>query len=232
MAKIQTTITEPVISLQVRTMYSDEVYTERTFTKGKSVKFRYIEDCTIKEVEGVIKDIIFKNVTPKNTKSRYKNVNTIQSYFAIDNINPVIQLDISALYHSNIIEIKASDIIEDVGERNVAKMDIVPSYAFNLTIELSDGTSQTIQIPEGKKLDDITYVTESGDKVYDALVVAITYDSNYNPLFLETICNGGVKEFDIKKIKHIEGVLMPPEEMISDYEGDITVDEINDVLNS
>lgn len=232
MAKIQSTIVTPIISLKVATVYPNDVTTEKIFKKGGNAKFRYIEDCMIKDMDGRVADISFTNITPRNTKSRYRNINTIQSYFAIDNINPVLSMDISALYHSFIEDIDASQIIEDAHETGVIRMDVTPLYGCVLSIELSDGSSSTTEIMEGKKLKNVTYVSNTGDTVFDAHVIAITYDKDYNPLLMETIVNGKIFELDIKKIKSIEGVYDLPADVINDFEGDITTEEINDILNS
>lgn len=232
MAKIQSTVTSPIISLKVVTVFPNDVTTEKVFRKGSMAKFRYIDDCMIKEMNGRVSDISFTNITPRNTKSRYRNINTIQSYFAADNINPVLSMDISALYESCIVDIDAKQIIEDSNETGVERIDIVPLYGCSIKIELSDGTTSTTEVQEGKKLKNVVYVSNNGDTTFDAYVIAITYDSDYNPLMMETIVNGKIFELDIKKIKSIEGVYEAPTDVIADFEGDITTEEINTILNS
>lgn len=207
MARIISTKTSPLLSLVIRTHLQNNSYSDKIIRENDAVTdLRYVKDGEIKTISGRVSKI---NYSMKTLSRYYKNVLKIRSYFKYDVLPTTIEIDNSTENHSSVVTLPVMEIIEDSAVLNVVRMETFFTYGVNLTIALSDTTTNVITLEEGQMVTGLTYLSKSGERTIDAKVVAITYDSELNPLQLKTVSDGVVRDFDMLQIKAIESISDP-----------------------
>ena len=207
MARIISTKSSPLLSLVIRTHFQNKTYTDKIIRENDVVtNLRYVEKGEIKMISGRISKI---NYSMKTLSRYYKNVLKIRSYFRYDVLPTTIEIDNSTENHSSVVTIPVMEIIEDSAVLNVVRMETFFTYGINLTIALSDTTTNVITLEEGQVVTGLTYLSKGGERTIDTKVVAITYDKDLNPLQLKTVADGVVRDFDMLQIKAIESITTP-----------------------
>lgn len=200
MARIVNTISTPILTLVIRTMFKDGTFTDELISEGDIVSdLRYVHNGEIKKISGRVSNITYKNAQVKRTYNTFKK---LKSYFRFD-VTPVsIEIDSSTELHSNVTVIPTRDILEREGVTEVKKLNVFFKYGFASKIYFSDNTSNVVTIHEGDIVSDLVYLSKLETKV-NAKIVAIKYDKVLKPLKLETIISNKIKEIDVCAIKEI-----------------------------
>lgn len=208
MARIVKSEFAPIIECVIRTHFENGTTEDKVLKTDEIVEnMRYVENGEIKEVTGRVSNIITSS--PKSSR-KYSNVSKLKSYFRYDNPITYIEIDKSLPNHSDVVKISAGEIIEDSPVENVTKIEVFATYGASIKTLLSDGSVNEMVFHEGDALDDIICLTKEGDKSFDALLVAMTYDiKTYMPKALYTICEGELKAFDVMQVKSV-GSSTPP----------------------
>ena len=205
MARIVNTISTPILTLVIRTMFKDGTFTDELISEGDIVSdLRYVHNGEIKKISGRVSNITYKNAQVKRTYNTFKK---LKSYFRFD-VTPVsIEIDSSTELHSNVTVIPTRDILEREGVTEVKKLNVFFKYGFVSKIYFSDNTSNVVTIHEGDIVSDLVYLSKLETKV-NAKIVAIKYDKVLKPLKLETVISNKIKEIDVCAIKEI-GITTP-----------------------
>lgn len=226
MARIVNTVSTPILTLVVRTMYIDGTFSDVTVKEGDIVTdFRYTADHKIQKITGRVAKINYKNAEVRRTYNTFKK---LKSFFRYD-VTPVsIEIDSSTLQHANVVVIPTKDILEKEGDVNVKRVDTFFRYGFTSKIYLSDNTTNTITINEGEVVKNIIYLSKVETKV-NSKVVAIKYDKVLQPLKLETVTDSKIREIDVCRIKEVgsaTAIVEPGTTSVSDVIKDTSEKEV------
>ena len=210
MARIVNSINKPCLSLVVTTVLTNGDKLEKVLKIDDMVDgLRYVENGQIKTVTGRVSNISY---TKSAISRNYLSMRNLKSYFSTDVKPKFIEIDCSTEFHSNIVKIPVMELIEDLGVSGVEKMTCRLEYGISVTVSLSDGTTDTLVINEGQVVNDLVYISKSGEKVVDAKIVAFTTDKDLNPVKVHTITNSRILTLDVLQLKDIgtvDSVVVP-----------------------
>lgn len=207
MARIVESHMKPILTMVVETILNDGSVSTMKFKEGDTVtNLRYIKDGEIVKVSGRIAKINFK-LFP--IIRNYTEISKLKSSFASDVIIETVDLDASAVYQSNVIEIPAMEIVENESIGNVKRMNYFLQYGASFEVELSDNTTNKFELYEGQDIIGLTYLDRGDEKTVNARLVAMKYDSNLVPTTLITIINGKIKQIPSIAVKGVTDTIIP-----------------------
>ena len=130
MARLINTTMVQNLYVNVKTIFTNETYSERKFTIDDMVEdLRYAENGEIKTITGRVASI---NYTMK-AQLKWNSRNPSDT-LAEDMTLKSITIDVSDQYHSNLVTVPCKEILEDQGANNVKMVQCIPQIKFDVNI--------------------------------------------------------------------------------------------------
>lgn len=156
MARIVKTVVNSAVKCRIDTTFSSGQVTTKEISVGDTVEgLRYVYGDSVKSVSGIIKSIGYI------VKQAGKTANSDDD-ITLTNLT----IDASEQYHSNLVTVKAKQIVEDEGVENVATVRTYAKVVVDLDLTYSNNVTEHKCIESGDVLETVMILPDKeGDPV-------------------------------------------------------------------
>ena len=188
MARLINTTMVQNLYVNVKTIFTNETYSERKFTIDDMVEdLRYAENGEIKTITGRVASI---NYTMK-AQLKWNSRNPSDT-LAEDMTLKSITIDVSDQYHSNLVTVPCKEILEDQGANNVKMVQCIPQIKFDVNMYYSNRSVSTASIEVGDVFNNMIIINPANvgydnDYVGTYKVIGMGYKSVNNRITVTTI---------------------------------------------
>lgn len=158
MARLVSSIENQLVTCDVITKFSDGTESLKRIKVEDIVRgLRYIENHELKSISGRVVDIV-----PRLRRRTLVNVDYPEDHFADDVKISLVIVDGSQLYHSNVVEVNAIEIVEDEGVEDVERVEVRAFPGVTLEMAYTDGTTEYQDVVVGDVLCDMEIISIPG----------------------------------------------------------------------
>ena len=180
MARMIKNVRSMTLGVALTTVFEDESKTVRNFKIGDTVEnLRYVQDGEIVIISGRITDLSYTMASRLAWNAR-KPADTLSTDMTLVNIT----IDASSEYHSNVVTIPLTEVVEFEEETKVARMEFKPYITYDMELHYSDYRVEKVSVQNDDIFDNVRIINPAN--------VGIDYTGKYQVIGFAYTVSGGV----------------------------------------